>query len=284
MENILLPSKIEFQPDKENKNRAILTVEPCYPGYGVTLGNALRRVLLSSLPGAAVTAVKIKDALHEFSTIPGVKEDVLDIVLNLKQLRLKIFSDEPVVLSLEVKGEKKVKAEDFTKNSLAEIANPDLEIATLTDKKAKFEMQVWAEKGIGYVSVEERRDKNLEVGVILVDSIFSPIKNVGFQVENVRVGERTDYDKLILNIETDGTFTPKQAVSEATKILIEQFGLFVEPEESKVSEVSEVNKVSIEKVEEKKTEEIKEEEVKKEEKKEEEPKKRKRGRPKKVQS
>jgi DNA-directed RNA polymerase subunit alpha len=272
MKPIILPSKIDFKQQKE-KNRFILTIEPCYPGYGTTLGNALRRVLLSSLPGAAVTAVKIKGAPHEFSTIPGIKEDVLEIILNLKLLRLKIFTEEPVILELKAKGEKVVKAGDIEKNPAVEIVNPDLTIATLTDKKAELEMKIWTSKGRGYEPVEERKEKFSEIGMIGVDALFSPIRKIGLQVENVRVGDRTDYDKLILDIETDGTITAQEAVSQAAKILIDQFNLLIKPEEK----VSEKTDKEAEEKPKKEEEPVKTKEVEKEEK----PKK-KRGRPKKT--
>jgi len=281
MEDIFLPSKVEFKEDEKDKNRAVLTVEPCHPGYGTTLGNALRRVMLSSLPGAAVTAVKIKGVSHEFSTLPGVKEDVVEIILNLKKLRLKILvGEEPVILVLKAKGEKKVKAKDIEKNPVVEIANPDLEIATLTSKEAELEMKIWAEKGRGYVPSEERRTENLELDVIAVDSIFTPIKKVGLQVEDVRVGERTDYDKLILDIETDGTLTPFEAVEQAAKILIEQFSLFVEPKKEKVEEIKELAEEITEEIE-----EVKEEKEKVSTEESEAPMdKKKRGRPKKAKA
>jgi DNA-directed RNA polymerase subunit alpha len=278
MEPILLPSKIQFTPDKKEKNKAILTVEPCFPGYGTTLGNALRRMMLSSLSGAAVTAVKIKDVTHEFSTIPGIKEDVLEIILNLKKLRLKVFSNQLVILNLKAKGEKKVKAEDIEKNPEVEIINLDLEIANLTDKKASLEMRIWVERGRGYLPVEERKQKNQELGVIAIDSIFTPIKNIGLRIENVRVGQRTDYDKLILDIETDGTLSPQEAVSQAAELLIKQFSLFIKPKE-KVSEVSKLSEESKKKVEKTKEKPARAKDIKKEE----EPKK-KRGRLRKVTS
>lgn len=278
MEDIFLPSKVEFKEDEKDKNRVVLTVEPCHPGYGTTLGNALRRVMLSSLPGAAVTAVKIKGVSHEFSTLPGVKEDVVEIILNLKKLRLKILvGEEPVILVLKVKGEKKVKAKDIEKNPVVEIANPDLEIATLTSKEAELEMKIWVEKGRGYVPTEERKLENLELDVIAVDSIFTPIKKVGLQVENVRVGERTDYDKLILDIETDGTLTPSGAVEQAAKILIKQFSLFVEPKKEKVEEIKELAEEITEEIE-----EVKEEKEKVSTESEAPIDKKKRGRPKKA--
>jgi len=226
MENILLPTKFEIIPG-ERPGDATLVLEPCFYGYGTTVGNALRRVLLSSLPGAAVTAVKIRGVQHEFSTIPNVKEDVLEIILNLKLLRLRLHSDEPVKLQLSVKGEKKVKAGDFAKNSNVEIVNTDLHIATLTDKKAEFEMEITVERGRGYVPTEERRERPNEIGVIMIDALFSPIRNVGYRVENARVGEITNYDRLVMNIETDGTVTPREAITEAAKVLLNYFSLLL---------------------------------------------------------
>ncbi|MBU1028876.1 DNA-directed RNA polymerase subunit alpha, partial [Patescibacteria group bacterium] len=220
MEEILLPSKIDLTPGKDDFS-ATLVVEPCYYGYGTTLGNALRRVLLSSLPGAAVTAVKIDGASHEFSALKGVKEDVLEIILNLKELRLKIHSKEPVRLSLSAKGDKKVTGADIDPNSDVEIANPELLIATLTDKKSEFNMEIIVEPGRGYVPVEERDNEKPELGTIAVDAVFSPVREVGYRVENARVGDVTNYDKLVMDIETDGTITPKEAVSQAVNILLD---------------------------------------------------------------
>jgi len=227
MNSISLASKVELQKGK-HQNEGVLTIEPFYPGYAVTVGNALRRVLLSSLPGAAVTAVKITGADHEFSTLPGVLEDVVDIVLNLKNLRLKVYADtttEPLRLELRVKGEKEVTAKDIVKNSDVEIANPDLHIATLTDKNATFEMVLLVEKGRGSSMIEERPVKNKEIGMIAVDALFSPVKNVGMNVENVRVGDKTNYERLILNIETDGTISAAEAVVQSKNVLVEQFGV-----------------------------------------------------------
>lgn len=223
MEIIPFPQKIEYKPDEKDKNKGEIIIEPCFPGYGTTWGNALRRVLLSSLPGGAVTAVKIKGVKHEFSTIPFVKEDVLEIILNLKQLRMKIFTDEEIRLSLKVEGERKVYAKDIEKNSLVEIVNPNLLIATLTDKKAKFEAEIFVKKGVGYVPVEERKHEEREIGKILIDSIFTPIRNVGLKIENVRVGEKTNFDRLTLPIETDGTITPLEAFIQAAELLKDQF-------------------------------------------------------------
>lgn len=225
MESILLPTKLEITSG-EKLHEGVLVLEPCYYGYGTTIGNALRRVLLSSLPGAAVTAVKIKGAQHEFSSVPLVKEDVLDIILNLKLLRLRLFRDEPIRLSLKVKGERKVTAKDFEKNADVEIVNPDLLIATLTDKKAEFELEVVVERGRGYSPTETRPRLNQEIGMIMIDSLFSPVRNVGYRVENARVGEITNYDRLIMTIETDGTISPEDAVRESAKILMDYVSLF----------------------------------------------------------
>jgi len=227
MEKLLLPSKISFEKGG-NENTSTFTVEPCYFGYGTTIGNALRRVLLSSLPGAAVTSVKIAGVDQEFSAIENVKEDALTICLALKDLRVKVFSDEPVKLHLKSKGKKVVTAKDFEKNSDVEIINPELEIATLTADKATIDLEVTVKQGRGYVPTEERAGEDLEIGNIMIDAIFSPVKKVGYKVVPTRVGDITNYDKLIMDIETDGTMTPEDAVSQAAKILIEHFSLLTE--------------------------------------------------------
>lgn len=233
MENLLLPSKISFEEDAKNPNKGTLTVEPCYFGYGTTLGNALRRVLLSSLPGAAVTAVKIDGVDQEFSSMENVKEDILKICLNLKELRLKMFSEEPIKLTLKAKGTKKITAADFDKNSEVEIINKDLEIATLTDKKAEINMEVTVEQGRGYLTTEERSKDDVEIGTILIDAIFSPVIKVGYKVVPTRVGDITNYDKLIMDIETSGALTPKEAVERSSVILIDHFSLLAPEEEEK---------------------------------------------------
>lgn len=247
MKKISLPLKIDIKESKENKNETIITIGPCHPGYGTTLGNALRRVLLSSLDGAAVVAVKIKGAHHEFSSIPFVKEDMVDIILNLKQLRVKTSSEELTTISLKAKGEKVVKAKDIEKSAAVEIINPELKIATLTDKKANLEMKLWVKAGRGYVPAEEHGKMDLEIDAITLDSIFSPITKVSINVENTRVGERTDYDNLILNIETDGSITPEEAIKKAAGILIEQFSFILNPEEKEKNSPEEINIVSEEK-------------------------------------
>ncbi|MBT5808584.1 DNA-directed RNA polymerase subunit alpha [Candidatus Uhrbacteria bacterium] len=227
MENILLPSSIRFE-ESERPNEGILVVEPCFHGYGTTLGNALRRVLLSSLPGAAVTAVKIQGVSHEFQAIENVKEDALEIILNLKSLRMKVFSDEPVILKISSTGIKKVTAADIEPNADVEIVNPELLIANVTSDSATFEMEITVRKGRGYSATEERTNEVHDLGTIGIDALFSPIRNVGYRVEDTRVGEITNYDKLIMTIETDGTVTPEAAVNESAKILIDYFKLMLQ--------------------------------------------------------
>lgn len=240
MNKIALPKKIEFQNGKE-ANGKLVVVEPCYPGYGVTLGNALRRVLLSSLSGAAVAGVKIKGATHEFMTLPHVKEDVLEIILNLKQLRLKVFSDEPVMLELDAHGEKKVKASDIKGNSSVEIVNPDLTLAHITDMAGNLNMEIFVSKGSGYEMVESREGEKHEIGYIEVDAIFSPVRAVGINVENVRVGKMTNWERLILSIITDGTIDPEEAFKQSVDILIDQFSFLKDKKrnEAKIEEAGE---------------------------------------------
>lgn len=212
---------------KKEKNKAVFKIEALYPGYGVTIGNGLRRVLYSSLSGAAITQVKIKGAHHQFSTIPHVLEDVLNICLNLKQIRFKMYSDIPQFAKFKIKGETEVKAGSFELPSQVEIVNKSVHIATLTDKKAELEMEIKIEKGLGYEPAERRRKSRakLEIGQIPLDAIFTPIKRVKYSVENMRVGERTDFDRLILEIETDGAILPEQAFVQASEILINHFDL-----------------------------------------------------------
>jgi len=223
---IPLPKSPKTIEKKENSAR--FEIEALYPGYGVTIGNTLRRVLLSSLPGVAITQVKIKGVPHEFSTIPGVLEDVVEITLNLKQLRFKLYTDEPQVGRLKVKGEKEVKGSDFKLPSQVEIVNKDAHVATITKNNTELEMEILIEKGLGYEPVERRKKEKLGIGVIPLDAIFTPIRKISYHVENMRVGERTDFDRLILEVETDGTTTPEEAFSEASKILIRHFSLFSE--------------------------------------------------------
>lgn len=227
MEKILLPTTIEFE-DTGKDNVGKMVVTPCHQGYGTTLGNALRRVLLSSLPGAAVESIKIKGVQHEFSAVDGVLEDVIQIILNIKQLAVISHSSEPIVLSLSKKGLGDVMASDFEKNSDIEIVNPSLKIATITNKDYTFDLEVIINQGRGYVSVGEKDTKKLDLGTIAIDSLYTPIRDVGYKVENTRVGDVTDYEKLTLSIETNGTITPKEAVAQTTKILMDHFTLIME--------------------------------------------------------
>jgi DNA-directed RNA polymerase subunit alpha len=245
MNSIALSQKITFvKGDKPNQGSVV--VEPCYPGYGITLGNALRRVLLSSLPGAAVIGVKIKGADHEFQALPHVKEDVLEIILNLKRLRLKVYSDEPVRAELEAHGEKKVKASDIEKSSGMEIVNPDLEIAHITDMAGNLKMEIFAANGRGYETVESREKKNKEIGYIEIDSAFSPVMTVAIRVDNVRVGKMTNWDKLTLEIETDGTIEVSEAFEKSVKILIEQFDALISKGSEEILDQSVANQETAE--------------------------------------
>lgn len=221
MEKFLLPSKVEFEA-AVNPNTANVVITPCYHGYGTTLGNALRRVLLSSLPGSAVEYFKVKGVQHEFSTIEGVKEDVVEIMLNLKQLAVKIFSDELVTLSIVKKGPGPVTAGDIEPNSNVEVANKDLVICNLT-KNRVLEMDITVGRGRGYRPVEEKDRQNYDLGTIITDSVYTPVKDVGYQVEYTRVGDITNYEKLTLTIETNGTISPREALEQATQILMDHF-------------------------------------------------------------
>lgn len=224
MEQFFLPSKISINKG-EGPNQGELVVEPLFYGYGTTMGNAIRRVLLSSLEGGAAIAVKIKGVNHEFESVEGVYEDVLQIILNLKQLNVRVHSNEPVKIKLKVKGEKEITAKDFETSSDVEIINKDLPIAKIVDKNKELDMEVLVAKGMGFVPTEEMDKSNLEVGMIAIDAIYTPVKKVGYQVENTRVGQITDYDKLTLSVETDGTLTPEEALSRSLKILIDHFQL-----------------------------------------------------------
>lgn len=213
----------ELKTVSEDGNKAMFAIEPLHSGYGMTLGNSLRRVILSSLGGAAVTAVKIDTVSHEFSTIEGVKEDVVEIILNLKKLRFRVFSDEPQFIMLQASGRGPVTAASIKTNADVEIANPEQLIATLDTDKTKLGMEIRVEKGRGYVPVEHREAEKLEVGMIAVDAIYSPVQRVRYTVENTRVGQVTDLDRLLLEIQTDGTVTPHEAMRQAAEILVEHF-------------------------------------------------------------
>jgi len=221
MEAIPLPNRAKVESLGNNKYSLVL--EPLYPGYGDTVGNALRRVLLSSMPGAAVTAVKIKFADHEFSTIPNVKEDMIQIILNLKQLRVKSFSQEPVRLSVKVKGEKVVTAADIKETDQVQVINKDMYIATLDNKNSELDMELIIEQGRGYWPIEVRENQKPEIGMIPIDAIFTPVRSVFYNVSNVRVGQLTNYNKLEVVMETDGTISGQEAYDIAAHILVDHF-------------------------------------------------------------
>ncbi len=225
MQQIALPSKPKYTEIAQNHGK--FEIGGCYPGYGSTLGNALRRVLLSSLPGAAARSVKIKGVSHEFSTIPGVMEDAVQIILNLKQVRFRSHSDEPVTVTLKSKGEGVVTGKDIRCSSSVEVVNPDQIIATVTDKKTELEMDIVIDRGLGYVAVESREDEEREIGEIAIDAIYTPVKRVNYEVENMRVGKRTDYDKITLEVMTDGTLSPEEAFHQSVTILVEQFSVLL---------------------------------------------------------
>lgn len=220
------------------KNHGKFEILGCFPGYGTTLGNALRRVLLSSLDGAAAKSVKIKGVAHEFSTISGVMEDVVQIILNLKQVRFKLHGEESVKVTLKSKGEGVVTAAAIKTPSSVEIVNPDQVIATITDKKTEFEMEIEIDKGVGYVPVESREKEDRDISVIAIDAIYTPVKRVNYEIENMRVGKRTDYDKITLEVMTDGSITPTEAFEKSVAILVSQFSslALVEGDASEVKE------------------------------------------------
>ena len=206
-------------------SQAVFEIGPLMPGYGATVANPLRRVLLSSLEGAAITSIKIKGVDHEFGAIAGVLEDVIQIILNLKKVRVRSFSNDPVTVHLIAKGETNVTAMDIQVTSDIELINPDQPICTLTDKKASLEMELTIEKGRGYVSVEQRQKDKLPIGVIAIDAIFSPVHLVNFSLEDVRVGQRIDFNKVVMEVETDGSIRPEQALKDAAIILADHFNV-----------------------------------------------------------
>ena len=224
MEYAHLSSTVSIKTVSEEGRKGVFEVEGLFAGYGLTVGNALRRTLLSSLPGAAVTEIKIKGVPHEFSTLPGVKEDIVELALNFKKLRFRLHVDEPQVLALKVKGERAVTAGDIELNSSVELMNPDEALAMLTAKDAELDMEVKVERGLGYVPVEARKTEGrLAIGTIAVDAIFTPVTRVNYTVEDMRVGDRTDYNRLRLEIETDGTISPSSALHKAANVLKDHF-------------------------------------------------------------
>ncbi len=223
MKYLYLSDSVRIKKILEKDVTGEFHIEGLYTGYGVTMGSALRRALLSSLPGAAISQVKIKDVKHEFSTIPGMVEDIVEFTLNLKQVRFRFYADEPQVLKLSIKGKKDVTAGDIEPSTLVEVVNPNLVIATLSSSKSELDAEITVEKGLGYVPAEARQAERLAIGTIMLDCIFSPVVNIEFHVENMRVGERTDYNRLKIKIETDGSITPSRALHQAANILRDHF-------------------------------------------------------------
>lgn len=233
---IILPSKPRVVQDEGNKG--IFEIDGLYPGYGHTLGNSLRRIILSSLPGASVTSIKIDGVSHEFSTIEGVKEDVIVVILNLKKVRFKMASDEPQTVTLSIKGPKEVTASDIKTGGQVEILNPELHIAEVTGK-VNLDIEMHIEKGLGFIPKEIFQKEKVDIGTIAVDAIFTPIRRVAYEVENMRVGDKINYNRLRITIETDGTLTAREALSRSIEIMIEQLKAvidFKEPEEEVVVE------------------------------------------------
>ena len=220
-QHIVLPQKLKVVSEDETKG--VYEIEGLYPGYGHTLGNSLRRIILSSLPGVSITSVKIKGADHEFATLDGVKEDVLSILLNLKKVRFALATEDEATISLNVKGNKVVTAADFDTVGGVEVMNKDQHIAEVTAKTAELSIELRLAKGIGFVSKEDFAKESLEIGHILVDAIFSPVRKVNYEVANMRIGDRTDYNLLRINLETDGSISAKEALESALGIMINQF-------------------------------------------------------------
>jgi DNA-directed RNA polymerase subunit alpha len=231
--HIALPSKPRVVSESERSG--IYEIDGLYPGYGYTLGNSLRRIILSSLPGAAVTHVKIPGVAHEFSTIEGVKEDVVTILLNIRKIRFKLLTDEPQTVTVSIKGPKEITAADLKLPGQVEILNPEQHIAEITGK-ATLELELRAERGLGYIPKEAHQKERVEIGTIALDAIFSPIRRVNYEVENMRVGDRTDFNRLRIVIETDGTLQPREALERSIETMIHQLKAVVGFKEDEVPE------------------------------------------------
>lgn len=223
MEFARLISTVDAKSVASEAKHGVFEVEGLYAGYGLTLGNALRRTLLSSLPGAAVTYIKVKGASHEFTTLPGMKEDVVELTMNFKKLRFRMHTDEPRTLLVKVKGERVVSGADIEKSSDVELVNPEQVLAHLTEKSSEFEIEITVERGLGYSAVESRKGEKLAIGLIGIDAFFSPVTKVSYRVENMRVGDRTDYNRLRIEIDTDGTASPSAALHKSASILKDHF-------------------------------------------------------------
>ena len=234
--DLIRPKRLEVEKETLTSFYGKFTAEPFERGFGITIGNSLRRILLSSLQGAAITSVKIDGVLHEFSTIPGTKEDITEIILNLKEVRLKLHTEGPKTIRVKAEGSKVLKAGDILTGDAVEILNPDHYLATLS-RDGKLSMEMVVKMGRGYVPAERNKEENQPIGTIPMDAIFSPIKKVNYTVTNARVGQITDYDKLILEVWTDGSLNPEEAVAHAAKILKDQLSIFItfEEEEEEVA-------------------------------------------------
>src|SRR3989338_2589053 len=239
--DLILPSKPRIF--NEHGTSGTYEIDGLYPGYGHTLGNSLRRIILSSLPGAAVTKVKIKNVEHEFSAIDGIKEDVITILLALKKLRVRISGDEAVNLTIKVKGAKEVTAKDIDVPGQVEILNPELHIASLTEKSSELDVEIMVEKGLGYVSKEIIQKERVEIGAITLDAAFTPIRKANYEVENMRVGDRTDFNRLRVSLQTDGTISPKEAFESAINIMIKQLKAISGWKESEIEEGKEISQL-----------------------------------------
>ncbi len=235
LKDLIRPKRLEVETETLTPFYGKFTAEPFERGFGITIGNSLRRILLSSLQGAAIVSVKIDGVLHEFSTIPGVKEDVTEIILNLKEVRLKLHTEGPKTIRVKAEGLKVLKAGDIQTGDAVEILNPDHHIATLS-RDAKLSMEMVVKVGRGYVSAEHNKEENQSIGTIPIDAIFTPIKKVNYTVTNARVGQITDYDKLILEVWTDGSLSPEEAIAHSAKTLKNQLSIFVTFEEEEEEE------------------------------------------------
>ena len=231
--NVALPSKPRVI--KEEGFSGVFEIDGLYPGYGHTLGNSLRRIILSSLPGAAITQVKVNGVQHEFSTIEGVKEDVVTILLNLKRVRLQMHSEAPMVLTLKASNPKKVTAADIEAPSQVTILSPEQHIAEITAKGVGLDMEITVERGLGYVPREVHQKDKVDIGTIALDAVFTPIRRVNYEVENMRVGDRTDYNRLRISIETDGTLTPREALENSIEVMIHQLKSVIGFQEARTS-------------------------------------------------
>ena len=241
--DVVLPTKPRII--REDNISGTYEIDGLYPGYGHTLGNSLRRIILSSLPGAAITKVKIQGVEHEFSALDGIKEDVITILLSLKKIRIRLNTDEPQLLTLKAKGVKELTAKDIDVPGQAEILNPDLHIASLTEKSSELDIELTVEKGLGYVSKEVLQKDRVDIGSITLDAAFSPIRKANYEVENMRVGDRTDFNRIRLIIETDGTITPHEALEKSISLMINQLKAIIGFKEEEIEQKKSTSKDAV---------------------------------------